>query len=345
MSVYLRSGYPQSGNLPAGIIEPSLRPTPIEYCPVLSKDVGAEIWVKREDLQDDIGSGVKRRVIEATLRYLAATGKSALVADGVAQSNCLRALTHYAARAGIPVYLVVRGEVPDTAHGNYLSLLRSGAEIVHLADPARLDDTIRSLVRELTSRGHDPLVVPAGAAASFSVGGPIGLGCEIADQEHRLGIAFDHAVLPVGTAGTATGLHFSKRWHGARWSVVGVRIDDYTARVYRRLTRAYASSLGVIDAETSGAEGLPFHLHQAALAGGYGRFSRADVHESERLLRLTNLYFGPTYMLKALTGLRQMLFEGTVRRDARILLIHTGGTNERAALRPDTAADGVAARE
>ncbi|MBK1696230.1 1-aminocyclopropane-1-carboxylate deaminase/D-cysteine desulfhydrase [Rhodovibrio salinarum] len=329
--------------LRSGIIKPTLAPTPIDHCPVLSDELGAEIWVKREDRQDDIGSGVKRRAIEATLRYLAATGKNALVADGVAQSNCLRALAHYASRARIPVYLVVRGHVPDPPHGNYLGLLRSGARIVHIADPAGLDDTIQAIVRDLTHHGYDPLVVPAGAAASFSVGGPMGLGCEISDQEQSLGVTFDYVVLPVGTAGTATGLHFSKKRHGARWSVIGVRIDEYTARVYHRLTQTFASALGVTDTDASGPQGLPFHLHQAALAGGYGQFSWEDVQESERLLSLTNLYFGPTYMLKALTGLRQMLSQGSLRRDARILLVHTGGTDERAVLRPDTTADYVAA--
>lgn len=331
-------------SLPFGTIKPSLAPTPIEYSPYLSDDVGAEIWVKREDFQDRIGSGVKRRAIEASLRYLAATGKNAIVADGVAQSDCLRALTHYGSKAGVPIYLVFRGSVPEVPHGNYLALLRSGAEIVHLADQARLDETVRSIADGLRTRGYDPLVVPAGAAASFALGGPLGLGCEISEQEQGLGFMFDCAVLPVGTGGTAIGLHFSKRWHGSRWSVIGVRIDDYSPRVYRKLTEKYALALGMSDADLRGSEGLPFHLHQAALAGGYGCFTEEDVEASERLLHLTNLYFGPTYMLKALTGLRQMLSEGVLQRNARILLIHTGGTNERERLRCGSGAGGIAVR-
>lgn len=308
---------------------PEVTRTPIVYSAELSAELGGSIWVKREDLQDGIGSGVKRRAVAATLRYLVAQGKSTIVADGVAQSNCLHALAHYGRALGVPVDLLVRGELPDVAAGNYRRLLRSGAAITHIPDPATLETHVRTRVQNLQRRGLDPLVVPAGGAAVFAAGGPLGLGCEIARQEQGLGIRFDDVVLPVGTGGTATGLAFSRAWHGSRWRVMGVRVDDYPLATYQRLADAYA---GALESGGGGARGLPFHLHDGAVGAGYGRFAPGDVAEAERLAQRTGLYFGPTYMLKAVAGLRQLRAQGVVRADARVLLLHTGGTNERETL-------------
>jgi 1-aminocyclopropane-1-carboxylate deaminase/D-cysteine desulfhydrase-like pyridoxal-dependent ACC family enzyme len=310
---------------------PEVTRTPIVYSAELSAEIGGNIWVKREDLQDGIGSGVKRRAVAATLSHLVAQGKSAIVADGVAQSNCLHALAHYAHALGVPVHLLVRGELPDVAAGNYRGLLRSGAAIRHVRDPATLETHVRTTVAHLQRRGLDPLVVPAGAAATFAAGGPLGLGCEIARQERGLGVRFDDVVLPAGTGGTATGLAFSRALHGSQWRVVGVRVDDYPLETYQRLADTVA---GALEIGGGGARGLPFHLHDGAVGAGYGRFGRGEVAEAERLAQRTGLYFGPTYMLKTVAGLRQLRAHGVLRRNARVLLVHTGGINERETLAP-----------
>ncbi|WP_026381626.1 1-aminocyclopropane-1-carboxylate deaminase/D-cysteine desulfhydrase [Afifella pfennigii] len=315
----------------------ALQPTPIEASPALSAEIGLDVWVKREDRHDAIGSGVKRRAVAAVLAHRAASGKKAILTDGVPQSNCMRAMAHYCRQEGVPISIILRGPAPSSAQGNYRAILQSGAEVVQIEDPLRFEACRQAKLAELEERGLAPLIVPAGAAAPFALAGPIGLGCEIAAQEKALGISFDTVVLPVGTGGTIIGLYLSRHFHDASWRVVGVRIDDYERMTYRRRLAECAQALGIVPPQGVAPElvdELPFTLFDGALGSGYGHFTDADVEESERLLAATGLYFGPTYMLKALRGLKAMAAAGEFDRRHKVLLVHTGGVNERAALQP-----------
>lgn len=316
----------------------SLAPTPIEENPALSREVGLKIWVKREDLQDPIGSGVKRRAIAATLAYRTACGKTSVVIDGVPQSNCVRAMAYYCRHEGVPLHILLRGLPPPHPEGNYRAIRESGAEIIQLSDPSQFELRLAALVSDLRRQGTDPLIVPAGAAAPFAIAGPISLGHEIAEQEAELGISFDYVVLPVGTGGTIVGLILSQQFCRVTWSVIGIRIDDYDRSTYRSLFRLCKEAIGFSvpgsdhSASPPSAGGLPFMLYDGAVGRGYGQFTGHDVEESERLLTVSGLYLGPTYMLKALRGLQELVSSGQIARQTRVLLVHTGGTNERATL-------------
>lgn len=304
--------------------------TPIQHNPFLSNEVGVEVWIKRDDLQDHIGSGVKRRAIAAVLFHQAATGQVPVVIDGVPQSNCVMAMAHYCREAAVPLLIILRGLPPCPAEGNYREIMTSGATVVQLDDPTRFEVVRSSIVADLERAGRKPLIVPAGAAAPFALPGSIGLGCEIAEQEAAAGISFDLVVVPVGTGGTITGLVLSKNFHSAAWSVVGVRIDDYPWSVYEERFRASSKVLGqeVSARFVPGESNVPFVLYDEALGDGYGRFTESDIAESGRLLALCGLCFGPTYMLKAVRGLKEMVAAKRIPSSDRVLLVHTGGNNE-----------------
>ncbi|MCG6203560.1 pyridoxal-phosphate dependent enzyme [Rhodopseudomonas sp. HC1] len=305
--------------------------SPLEYNAAVSRIVGAEVWVKREDLQDGVGSGVKRRAIAAILDGHAAPDRDPIVIDGVPQSNCLMSMAHYCRIAGAPLYVILRGRGPRQPVGNYARLLASGAHVIELPDARHFEAIRDALVADLIRSGRRPLVVPAGAVSATA--GPMGLGVELAAQEAELATRFDVVVLPVGTGGTIIGLALSRRFHRSRWRLVGIRIDDYSADTYRDNFRRAATSLGFAPskAETplSGDPDEAFALYDGALGGGYGVTIAADFEHSERLFGTTGLYFGPTYMLKALRGLTDMVAAGRIASSSRVLLVHTGGANER----------------
>ncbi|KPF91636.1 hypothetical protein IP86_24910 [Rhodopseudomonas sp. AAP120] len=316
------------------------RPLPVERSPLefnaaVSQIVGAEVWIKREDLQDGVGSGVKRRAIAAILDGHAAPDRDPIVIDGVPQSNCLMAMAHYCRISGAPLYVILRGRGPRQPAGNYARLLSSGAHVIELPDARHFEAIRDALVADLIRSGRRPLVVPAGAMSATA--GPIGLGVELAAQEAELATRFDVVALPVGTGGTITGLALSRRFHRSRWRLVGIRIDDYPAETYRDNFRRAAASLGLAPSEAkaplTGDPDEAFTLYDGALGGGYGATIAADFEHSERLCDSTGLYFGPTYMLKALRGLTDMVAAGRIASSSRVLLVHTGGANERSLYR------------
>lgn len=305
--------------------------SPLEFNAAVSQIVGAEVWIKRDDLQDTVGSGVKRRAVAAILDGHAALDRDPIVIDGVPQSNCLMAMAHYCRIAGASLYVILRGRGPRQPIGNYARLLSSGAQIIELPDGKHFEAIRDALVTDLIRAGRRPLVVPAGAASATA--GPIGLGVELAAQEAELATRFDVVVLPVGTGGTITGLALSRRYHNSRWRLLGIRIDDYPAGTYSDNFRRAAATLGLVpranELPFSGEPDEAFTLYDGALGGGYGATIASDFDRSERLFDSSGVYFGPTYMLKALRGLTAMVAAGRIAASSRVLLVHTGGTNER----------------
>lgn len=309
---------------PLGIISE----TPIQHIDYLSGYTGARLYVKREDQQDRIGSGVKIRQIAALLAHVKKTSRVPIIIDGVPQSNCVMATCHYADLFGIPLHVLIKCPETEDCSGNLGRIKKSSARITWVPDRSLLPKVCEEVVREYKAAGFNPTVVPAGANCNLTVDGPMGLGEEIARQEAACGIFFDHVVLAVASGGTYAGLQLSLVRHGRRWRINGVRTDDYDDAYYQATYAEKKRHLGLRPSEIAE---LParLELYEGALLGGYGKYGRKDVEEALRIHDESGVFFGPTYAYKALIGVKSMVKEGIISPKVNTLLIHTGGTNER----------------
>src|SRR5262245_12499877 len=115
-------------------IELANTPTPLLKLERLSEEVGAELWVKRDDLTGLLESGNAVRKLEFLVGDALAQGADTLVSCGTEQSNGCRAVAAVAARLGLRAILVVRGEAPAVADGNHLLGRLLGADIQYCSD-------------------------------------------------------------------------------------------------------------------------------------------------------------------------------------------------------------------
>lgn len=303
--------------------------TPIQKSVDLSNYTGANVYIKREDQQDHVGSGVKIRQINQLLHAASRENDVQVIIDGVPQSNCLAAISHYADQYDIPLHILLKCAETDDMSGNLGNIRRSRAKITWVPELSALEEVRHRVEAHYKAKGYTLLSVPTGANCCLTVEGPIGMGCEIAEQEQQMGVKFKQIVLPVGTGGTMSGLVLSKVWHHREWQVLGVRIDEYPDSFYQANYATRISHLGLKADELSH---LPdcIELYDGALQGGYGHYTKNDLVEIEQIYKQTGIYFGPTYTFKAVKGLKQMVAEGLICPNEPTLLIHTGGVNERA---------------
>ena len=73
-------------------IELALAPTPVMKLERLSRRLGVELWVKRDDLTGLLESGNKVRKLEFLVGDALAQGADTLITIGTLQSNCCRAV-------------------------------------------------------------------------------------------------------------------------------------------------------------------------------------------------------------------------------------------------------------
>lgn len=69
-------------------------------------------FIKREDKNDAIGSGVKLRQIQEVLNYAKRKKISNLIIDGMPNSNCLTALSVYAKNFDLSLDFIIKGVLP-----------------------------------------------------------------------------------------------------------------------------------------------------------------------------------------------------------------------------------------
>src|SRR3954453_20445034 len=104
-------------------------PTPLHHLPRFSAAVGAEVWMKRDDIGALGLAGNKGRKLEFVLGAARRDGADALVIVGPEQSNACRAGAAAGAQLGMRCVLVLSRAQPDRATGNLLLDRLYGAEV------------------------------------------------------------------------------------------------------------------------------------------------------------------------------------------------------------------------
>src|SRR5260370_29585944 len=106
----------------------AIAPAPILKLDRLSRRLGVELHVKRDDLTGLLESGNKVRKLEFLVGEALQQGADTLVTCGALQSNGCRAVAAVAARLGLRAGPLVRGEPPAAYAANLLLDRLLGAE-------------------------------------------------------------------------------------------------------------------------------------------------------------------------------------------------------------------------
>lgn len=303
-------------------------PTPLQYLERASQRWGGghRLWVKRDDLTGCTLSGNKVRKLEFIAAHAIDNGYDTLITCGGLQSNHCRATAFAGAQLGLNVHLLLRGEAPETAEGNYLLDQLAGAAINCYA-PADYFSNIKRYFSEwehhYASQGGKALAIPTGGSDGVGVWGYIAACEELFADFRQQGIEQAHIVTASGSGGTQAGLTAGAALHGLPVKVWGVNVCDDEAYFQRKVAaditdwQARYSDIPAIEYETRVLDG-----HVGA---GYG-IADPDVFQLIReLAKLEGLMLDPVYTGKAFAGLVKEIGQGRFAGCEDIVFVHTGG--------------------
>src|SRR3954449_13293661 len=179
-------------------------PTPLHHLPRFRAAVGADVWMKRDDVGAVGLAGNKVRKLEFVLGVARRDGADAIVIVGAEQSNACRAAAAACAQLGLRCVLVLTGDEPGRAAGNLLLDRLYGAEVrfAGTTDWAELADAAARAGDELRAAGATPYRLPAGASSPLGAVGFAVAFFELLDQLDAAGLApatLVHAPSPGGT--------------------------------------------------------------------------------------------------------------------------------------------------
>lgn len=292
-------------------------PTPLHRLDRLSPEVGAELWVKRDDLTGFGLSGNKVRKLDLLLSDAVDQGADTVITCGGLQSNHCRATTIAARQVGLEPVLLLRGERPSVSDGNLLLDDLVGAR-VHLCSAetyrTRRTERMEELASALRAEGRVPYVIPEGGSNGLGALGFARAATELLEQAEP----FDAVFVAVGSGGTLAGLALGPDIGPLRGVAVCDDRDTFVG-IVERIGRE-AESLGALPLP---AVGERWDVLEAYRGPAYGVATASTWGTIRRAARTEGLLLDPTYTGKAFEGMLEEIAVGRVA--GRVLFWHTGG--------------------
>ena len=314
---------------PPARLELALAPTPILKLDRLSRRLGVELHVKRDDLTGLLESGNKVRKLEFLVGEALQQGADTLITCGTPDSNGCRAVAAVAARLGLRAVLAIRGERPAAYDGNLLLGRLLGAETRYYPEieieraPEPADMVMEALAAEVRARGARPYIIPESGAGELGALGYVECAVELSEQIHHGAPRFDTVVITAGSGGSHAGLLMGKQLAGLPGEIVGVPATAPAERVREAIVR----TVGAAIQRFGFAIEVPKAIH---LLDGYQGAGATGATDEElgilvELAREEGLLLDPVYTAKGFRGLLETLARDPKALGQRVCFIHTGG--------------------
>lgn len=234
-------------------------------------------------------------------------GKSTVLTFGGAYSNHIYAAAAACLAAGLKSVGVIRGEPVTNPVLTFATKQKMHLEFVS-REQYKLKEQAEWL-RQLSDRYHDPYIIPEGGTNHLAL-----KGCDewarVLTAEHEFDILF----LPVGTAGTLSGLICGLK---GEKDVVGISVlkdGVFLEKTAQQLIKEYSGqAYGNWKVLTS-------YDH-----GGYARSTGQLGNFMAKMLERHSLHLDHVYTGKMMFAVWEEIRIGNIRPGTTILALHTGG--------------------
>ena len=203
-------------------------PTPFYKLENISKRLGKNIYIKRDDMTGISLGGNKVRKLEFLLADAKEQGCDYVITTGGAQSNHAMLTAACANKIGMKAILVLKKRGVTSKAGNLILDDILGAD-VRFVDSDSYDDVyaqMHQIEANLSASGHKSYFVPVGGSVPLGSLGYVNCAAEIFAQAKDLKINVSRIVSCVGSGGTYAGLALGAKLFSPATKVTGIGVSD-----------------------------------------------------------------------------------------------------------------------
>ena len=289
-------------------------PTPLHRLPNISRELGTNVWIKRDDMCGVALGGNKVRKLEYLLADAKAKGYDLVMTTGQAQSNHAMLTAACAKKLGMDCILVLKERGITERKGNQILNYLMGAE-VRFVDTDSYDEIYDEMDRIGEELGRKVYKIPCGGSNALGSLGYVDCMKEIAD----FGQHFDHIVCACGSGGTAAGSILGAKLYMPDTHVMCSMVDsDPFDEIVAGLMKE-AAELMDVDVE------LPTPDLVDMCGPGYSIPSKEGNEVIAMMMRLEGIVLDTCYTGKTFAGLIKRAREGAFKPDDNVLFVHSGG--------------------
>ncbi len=299
-------------------------PTPLEFLPRLSRELGPRIYIKRDDQTGLAGGGNKTRKLEFLVAEALAQEADTLITVGAAQSNHCRQTAAAAAKAGLRCILVLRGDEPEETTGNLLLDHLLGAQVLWSGKRMR-EAVMEEVVAEERAGGRRPYPVPLGGSTPLGAAAYALAMEELKAQMEAQRLNFSRILFASSSGGTQAGLVVGAERAGFKGEVLGISVDEDRETLTSAVARIATGTATLLDHRHTY---TPTHIsvNTDYFGAGYAILGQPEREAIELFAQTEGVLLDPVYTGRAAAGMIDLIRRGVIRQDETILFWHTGGT-------------------
>jgi len=293
-----------------------LFPTPMRRLENISRILGTNVWIKRDDLSGVGLGGNKVRKLEFLLAEAKARGAEIVMTTGGAQSNHAMLTAACAKRLGMTPILILKKRGVTERKGNQLLEYLMDTD-VRFMDTDSYADIYAEMDRLGAELGKPYYKIPCGGSNALGALGYVKCMQEIADS----GVHFDHIVCAEGSGGTHAGTALGSRLFLPGTKVTGVMVDNDPFDEITPAIMTEAAKLLELDT-VFGRE----DVNLINMCGPGYAIASAEGNAAIRLMAENEgLFLDPVYTGKSFAGLVKLARDGAFRPEDNVLFIFSGG--------------------
>ena len=289
-------------------------PTPIHRLPNLSRELGTNVWIKRDDLCGVALGGNKVRKLEYLLADAKAKGYDLVMTTGQAQSNHAMLTAACAQRMGLDCILVLKERGITERKGNQILNYLMGVE-VRFVDTDSYDEVYEEMDRIAEELGRKVYKIPCGGSNALGSLGYVDCMKEVSEFEQK----FEHIVCACGSGGTAAGTILGAKMYMPETHVMCSMVDSDPFDVIVPELMKEAVELMGVDME------IPVPDLVDMCGPGYSIPSEAGNEAIAMMMKLEGILLDTCYTGKAFAGLIQRARAGEYKPEDNVLFVHSGG--------------------
>lgn len=292
-------------------------PTPIQKLENISRILGTNVYIKRDDMTGIGLGGNKVRKLEFLLADAKNKGAEIVFTTGGAQSNHAMLTAACCKKLGMTPILILKKRGVTDRKGNILLeyLMNTDVRFLDTGDSA---DVYREMDRVGQESGKVYYKIPTGGSNALGALGYVNCVKEISEQTD---IKFDYICCAEGSGGTHAGVAMGAKLFMPETKVIGMMVDtDPFEEITTNIMKGLAELLELDFVPTVD------DVHLVDVCGaGYAIPSPEGNAAIRMMAENEGLFLDPVYTGKAFGGIIQMAREGKFGPDDNILYLYSGG--------------------
>jgi 1-aminocyclopropane-1-carboxylate deaminase/D-cysteine desulfhydrase-like pyridoxal-dependent ACC family enzyme len=287
-------------------------PTPVEPCPALADETGAQsVWIKRDDLSGDRFGGNKVRKLEFLLAEAQRRGCTEVMTYGYAGSNHALCTAYYARKLGLrSIAMLMPQPNAPVVRRNLLLNLALGADIREYPSQKAVATASTALAAQRkVETGRAPMSIPGGGSSALGTLGFVNAVFELKNQIDAGELPMPGVIyVATGSMGTTAGIHAGMKLLEMPIQLEAVRVTDEKfasstvgAELANKTLKLMQRRDGAVPKVSIDPESVP--LRDEFFGNGYGVYTGASAHGMQVFREHTGLAIEGTYTGKAFAAL------------------------------------------